>query len=268
MAQTASRMFSGVASPRASTWAFRVAVGEVGGGPLAEAQLDGRDDGAAAQLVLEDAVAVCETALLAVECQVLAALCVVQVYAMDYAGGLGAVGPDVLHGRCAHRARYEREVLGAPQPALDTPCHHAVPVGGRVGAYRNRVGILADDLDCVGRGLYERALEAAGEEYVVSSAQHIPHVGRAAAEDGVEILRTVELDDAPRRLLDVETVEPQQWGFGCFAYHCRLLFVLLFVNLTQQLGDGRLQLLVASLDNGLGRVGNLDVGLQLLVLEV
>ena len=48
----------------------------------------------------------------------------------------------------------------------------------------------------------------------------------------------------------------------------RLPFAFLFVYLPQQFRDGGLQLFVASLDNGFGRVGHLDVGLELLVLEV
>ena len=169
--------------------------------------------------MLEDALAVAEAAVCGVECEHGTRLDAVHFDPLDRVSGLAAVGPDVLHGGRAGLSGDQREVLDAPQPALDRPLDQVVPFDARFGPYADPLSVVRDDSDAAGDRGQQHPVVVAGEEDVVAAAQDGPAFGYAAGEELPQVGRGLEFDEPLGPLCDAEAVAVAQVDMMKFSDH-------------------------------------------------
>ena len=186
-----------------------------------EAEVDGRDDDPTPEGTLEYALAVAECTVLGGDDAGLQGIEVDDFDRFDDVGGFGPVGADVLDGGGPHRTRNGGQVFRSPESVLGAEAHEVVPGESRLGMYGDAVTAARVDAAGPADGVKQQAVEVAGEEDVVSSADH----GRPARCAGrscevfAQAFGRVELRQPGGPGVDSEAVAFPQGGVEIFLYH-------------------------------------------------
>ena len=170
---------------------------------------DRRDEEAVLPLMLEAAVAVTIATVRAPHSDQPTGFYLHRLHLLYEVLGLSAVGPDVLHGRRPHLARYEREVLGTMPSVLHAGGHHIVPHLARAAAQQHAVAVVGGSgIDTMYGRAYHGAGEIGGEQQVAAPTQdkHRLSLGINSGQGIDGLLGRIKLHIPPARGVDTEGV--------------------------------------------------------------
>ena len=139
--------------------------------PPCQAQAHAEDQ-PAIRLLLEQAVAVAETAGLAVELTQGSILAIQRRQTVEDVLQLHAIGADVLHRRRTHGAGNQAEIFQTGQAPFQAPLHEWVPGLARLRLDQHRIrGIGNNSPPLAGHAQYQR-LDVTGQQQVAATTDH------------------------------------------------------------------------------------------------
>ena len=197
--------------PPSSSTARDVFVAQAELGTARQTEQHGQDHRPRAQLTLENAVAVAETALGIRKRDNPVLVRKIALDALDRILRLDAVSADVLDRSGSGAARYQRQVLDAAQSLPDSPADEIVPLGSGSHTDQRPLAIAALKRHAPVERMEQRAAVIGSEKHIVSAAEHIPRLaGGHRSERLPQILRRGELDQPTGRNVEPEAVHPKQ----------------------------------------------------------
>ena len=129
---------------------------------------------------------------------------------MEQVLDLGAVGPDVLDRRGAHRARDQRHVLQPAQALRQGELHEVVPVFAGAGPHQDGVRGLTDDfLAGQGHVQHQQLDFIVRDQEIAAAAQHQARQGGKYRVGGqrLQLRRVLDAQVAPRARGNAEGIE-------------------------------------------------------------